>query len=339
MKLFRLARKPGSGEEEREFVLDTDAEAQALDQDETEAEESTPAPEPQDIPIQELLSDLVGVSRRLSTAPRARTEPSSGEAPDTNDQPALDEAPDDNDQPALDEAPDDNDQPALDEAPDDNDQPALDEAPEPNGPGDPQAERPSLTGFRRYALHGLFLSLTLTAAALGLMGAERLTRTEPVKRFPIVVATVPGFAPELNDQLETTPEPTPEPPPILTPEPIPELQPAYFLYTVQPGDTISAIAAAFAISPTYILWNNPDVVYDPNLLLVGQQLLIPSVDGIIYHVKPGDNLSDIAALYQIGVESILAFAPNGLTSVDSTIEGMILVLPGGVPPSSAYLSP
>jgi LysM repeat protein len=387
MKLFRLARKPGSGEEERELVLDTDAETQALDQDGTETdvesealadqptadaaaetEESTPTPGPQDIPIQELLSDLVGLSHRLGAAPRARTEPPSdetpdtndqpnpGETPDANDQPSPDETPDANDQPSPDETPDTNDQPTSDETPDTNDQPTSDEtpepdarpdgdgeAPEPDDPWPPQAERPSLTGYRRYALHGLFLSLALIVAAVGLMGAQRLALTEPVKRSPIVVATVPGVAPELNGQPETTPdptpEPTPEPPPILTPEPIPGLQPAYFIYTVQPGDTVSGIADVFAINPSYILWNNPDVVYDPNLLLVGQQLFVPSVDGIIYHVRPGDNLSDIATLYQIDVESILAFGPNGLTSPNSTIEGMILILPGAVPPSNAYLSP
>jgi LysM repeat protein len=339
MKLFRLARKPGSGEEERELVLDTDAETQALDQDGTETdvesealadqptadaaaetEESTPTPGPQDIPIQELLSDLVGLSHRLGAAPRARTEPPSDETPDTNDQPTSDETPEPDARPDGDG-----------------------EAPEPDDPWPPQAERPSLTGYRRYALHGLFLSLALIVAAVGLMGAQRLALTEPVKRSPIVVATVPGVAPELNGQPETTPdptpEPTPEPPPILTPEPIPGLQPAYFIYTVQPGDTVSGIADVFAINPSYILWNNPDVVYDPNLLLVGQQLFVPSVDGIIYHVRPGDNLSDIATLYQIDVESILAFGPNGLTSPNSTIEGMILILPGAVPPSNAYLSP
>jgi len=380
MKPSRPARKPDSGEEERELVLDTDAETQAPDQDgteaearapegdlviqmgaeadgETEAEDSTPAPEPEDIPVQDLLSDLVGVSRRLGVAPRARTEPASDETPDANAQPASDVTPDANAQPASDVTPDANAQPASDDAPDANAEPVSDEtpdanaqpasdvtpdanvepdedneAPEPDGPGDPQAERPSLTGYRRYALHGLLLSLALAAAVAGLMGAERLARTEPVQRSPIVVATVPGIAPGLDGQPETTAEPTPEPPPILTPEPTPEFQPAYFLYTVQPGDTVSDIAAVFAISPAYILWNNPDVIYDPNLVLIGEQLLIPSVDGIIYHVKPGDTLPDIAALYQIDVESILTFAPNGLTSSDGVIEGMILILPGAVPP-------
>jgi hypothetical protein len=97
VKLFRLRRKPESGEVEKELVLDTDAEAQALAQEVPEAErgspqggdsldpnpldifgdakneveESTPASEPVDIPIQDLLSDLVGVSHRLRTTPQA----------------------------------------------------------------------------------------------------------------------------------------------------------------------------------------------------------------------------------------------------------------------------
>jgi len=199
---------------------------------------------------------------------------------------------------------------------------------------------PSPTGYRRYALHGLLLTLALVAAIGGFFGAERLTRTESTQGSPaqsqddtsgppIVVATVPSTA---AGQAPTTAEPTPEPTPEATPEPTPELQPAYFLYTAQPGDAVIAIAETFAISPDYILWNNPDLIYDPNLVLIGQELLIPSVDGIIYRAKPGDTLSAIAALYQIDVESIVGFAPNGLTSPDNAIEGMVLILPGAVPP-------
>jgi LysM repeat protein len=149
------------------------------------------------------------------------------------------------------------------------------------------------------------------------------------------VTTVPDTATMPDGQAEATPEATPEPAPEVTPEPTPELRPAYFLYTVQPGDTISAIAGVFSISPDYIPWNNPDVIKDPSVLQVGQELLIPSVDGMIYRVKSGDTLSDIAARYQIGVQSILAFAPNGLTSPDNAIQGMVLILPKAVPPPPA----
>jgi hypothetical protein len=44
MKLFRLKRKPESGQEEKELVLDTNAEAQAPAQDTTEAAVETAAP-------------------------------------------------------------------------------------------------------------------------------------------------------------------------------------------------------------------------------------------------------------------------------------------------------
>jgi LysM repeat protein len=332
VKLYRLRREPESGEEEKELVLDTDAEAQAPAQEAPEAEgsspqvgdsldtnlldpfgdarneveESTPASGLADIPIQDLLSDLVGVSHRLRTTP-----------------------------------------------------PACDVAAEPDEEGDTaeahdseglQVAGPSPTGYRRYALHSLTLSLALAAAIGGVMGAGQLGRTEPSQespaqiqagypKSPVVVATVPAPAVTPEGQAGTAPETTPEPTREATQEPTPELQPAYFLYTVRPGDTVSAIASAFGISRDYILWNNPDVIKDSNLVLVGEQLLIPSVDGIIYRVKPGDTLPAIAALYQIDAQSILAFVPNGLTSPDNAIAGMVLILPKAVPPPAPAATP
>jgi len=108
--------------------------------------------------------------------------------------------------------------------------------------------------------------------------------------------------------------------------------PAFFTYTVQPGDSVDGIAASYGIRSEYIYWNNPEVQADPDLLLVGQQIAIPSVDGIIYTVRLGDTLSDIAAYYQIDVQSVIAFAPNNLSSADAITEGMVLLLPGAVPP-------
>jgi hypothetical protein len=142
MKLFRVGRKPKSGEENRELVLDTEAEAEAPIQDEAGAEveaeapadaapaegeapapegdlltqigaeadseieaedgppqeddpldpelldifreaknevmESTLASELEDIPAQDLLTDLMGVSRQLGTALRARARADRG---------------------------------------------------------------------------------------------------------------------------------------------------------------------------------------------------------------------------------------------------------------------
>jgi len=47
-------------------------------------------------------------------------------------------------------------------------------------------------------------------------------------------------------------------------------------YVVQPGDTLSSIAATFGMTSWHVVAANPGV--DPNWLIVGQQLLIPSQD-------------------------------------------------------------
>jgi murein DD-endopeptidase MepM/ murein hydrolase activator NlpD len=104
-----------------------------------------------------------------------------------------------------------------------------------------------------------------------------------------------------------------------------------FVYTIQPGDTVESIALAFGLNPAYVLWNNS--LSDANLLIVGETLIIPSTDGILYHVTIGDTLWDIANAYQVPMESITGYGANGLTSPDSVIEGMILLLPGAVPPA------
>ena len=115
----------------------------------------------------------------------------------------------------------------------------------------------------------------------------------------------------------------------------PAQQAPFTTYTIQPGDTVSSIAQAFGIDANYIMWNNPEVREDPDYLLIGANVLIPSVNGLVYTVTLGDTLGDIAAYYQTDVQSITAFSPNGLSSPDDVIEGMVLVLPGAVPPPPA----
>ena len=127
-----------------------------------------------------------------------------------------------------------------------------------------------------------------------------------------------------------------EPDPTTTPG---AAKAAFTTYTIQPGDTVSSIAESFGIDSNYIMWNNPLVREDPDYLLIGANVLIPSVNGLVYTVTLGDTLSDIAAYYQTDIQSITAFSPNGLSSPDDVIEGMVLVLPGAVPPPPAAPPP
>jgi LysM repeat protein len=60
-----------------------------------------------------------------------------------------------------------------------------------------------------------------------------------------------------------TPDPTP------TPEPTPQT------YTIQEGDTLSAIAADFGLSLDELLAANEDTIEDPNRISVGDVIVIP----------------------------------------------------------------
>jgi len=172
--------------------------------------------------------------------------------------------------------------------------------------------------------------------------AEKTAYLKP----PVVVSTVAGIMarhqaeaaatalPSETPAPTATPGATPAATPGATPQPsaAPTPQQASFVYTIQPGDSIGSIASSFGIGEDYILWNNPDASRDPNLLAIGEQLLIPSENGIVYHVALGDTLSDIATTYKIDTQSIVSFLPNKLPSADRVTEGMVLLLPGAVPP-------
>lgn len=71
-------------------------------------------------------------------------------------------------------------------------------------------------------------------------------------------------------------------------------------YTVQPGDTLSAIAAKYGTD--YQTLANMNGIANPNLIYAGTTLIVPGGGGSApagrtYTVKPGDTLSGIAAKY------------------------------------------
>jgi len=89
------------------------------------------------------------------------------------------------------------------------------------------------------------------------------------ERFnPLPIATItPPPLPSLRRQAAHTPAAT-------VPVPIPEETPGPTLYVVQAGDTLSGIARAFNVSIEELMKANHLV--DPNLLYVGQTLVIPA---------------------------------------------------------------
>lgn len=103
-------------------------------------------------------------------------------------------------------------------------------------------------------------------------------------------------------------------------------------YEVQEGDTVWGIANKFGLKPETVEWAN-SLELNPDLLRVGQRLVIPPVDGVIHMVEPGDTLARLARKYKVKPEDIVAYKPNGLKSVDDPLPvGKQLIIPGGIKP-------
>jgi len=161
----------------------------------------------------------------------------------------------------------------------------------------------------------------------GYLRANVLINTETgLGSIDVPAATLPPEVPPVEE-----PEQTAETLAAAT-ETTPEPEPSYFTYVVQQGDTAASIAARHGLQLESLLWNNPELRTDPDLLYIGQELTIPTKDGILYTVKLGDTLLDVAAIYQADVENIVGLSANEIGNADSVLDGAVLLLPGAVPP-------
>ncbi len=102
-------------------------------------------------------------------------------------------------------------------------------------------------------------------------------------------------------------------------------------YTVQSGDTLFGIAAAYGLMPETVLWSNYNELRDnPDLLSVGMQLLIPPSDGLIAVVEEGDTIDGIARRFKVPPEVIVQQPTNGLSDINQILQvGQELFVPGG----------
>jgi murein DD-endopeptidase MepM/ murein hydrolase activator NlpD len=96
-------------------------------------------------------------------------------------------------------------------------------------------------------------------------------------------------------------------------------------YVVQPGDTLNKIAGKFGLAAPTIYWANKPSLPDPSALGVGQQLLIPPIDGLLVKVGAKDTLESLAAKYQISVQDIID--TNNLPDA-AVVLGQTLLIPG-----------
>jgi uncharacterized membrane protein/LysM repeat protein len=160
--------------------------------------------------------------------------------------------------------------------------------------------------------------------------------TEPYRTLHLWVdvkapaaAALPGPSPQDATTPALTPEAAraPAPRPALGAGPSPIIvspDGGAYVYTVQPGDTLTSIAARFALGLDDILKANGMAEAGP--IRAGQQLRIP---GVAYTVRAGDTLEAIAAAYGVSVMAIIA--ANGIRDANSIYVGQVLFIPKAAP--------
>jgi LysM repeat protein len=117
-------------------------------------------------------------------------------------------------------------------------------------------------------------------------------------------------------------------------------------YVVQPGDTLSGIAARFAVHggwPALYAANRPRIGPDPNVIYSGTVLELPGHTGPVhYTVAPGDTLSGIAAALDVrGGWPTLYAANRRVIGPDPNVirTGTVLSIPRPAAPSPPAPSP
>ena len=105
----------------------------------------------------------------------------------------------------------------------------------------------------------------------------------------------------------SNPAPAPAKPAPTKPAPAPK--PQGRTYVVQPGDTLSAIAARFGVGINDISGyrsGDPNVIYPNEVLTIGGPST-PASSKRTYVVQPGDTLSAIAARFGVGINDISGY--------------------------------
>ena len=197
--------------------------------------------------------------------------------------------------------------------------------------------------FRQAGLNGRPWLPVVTGIAIGIALAvwlfwsyARLPGPEPTATEPLPQA--PASAPAAAEPTAAAPLEAPQPTPAATAEPSPfagiadppaepPRRSAPIQHTVAAGDVLWQIAEQYHLRPETVLWAND--IDDPDLLLIGQQLLIPPTDGVLYTVRPGDALADVANRYGVEVDAILS--SNDLSDANQIVAGTDIFLPGGRP--------
>jgi cell wall-associated NlpC family hydrolase len=173
----------------------------------------------------------------------------------------------------------------------------------------------------RVGLHGLMVAVGLTAAVTVWNGASEPVRVAQVPSSESIAAS--NASADEADQTETMAET--ETSSAATVAQATGSQPQSFVRHVTEGDTIRSLASEYSVSMSTILASNK--FDNPDLIQVGQEIIIPPVDGVVAEVKSGETLAQVAERYSVTVEDV-AQANALAADPASTIPFERIIVPG-----------
>ena len=83
-------------------------------------------------------------------------------------------------------------------------------------------------------------------------------------------------------------------------------------HVVEKGDTPNIVAELYGIEPATLLWGNPDLSDEAQLLRVGITLTILPTNGVLHTVSPSDTVEFLGELYGVEAQAIIDYADNHL---------------------------
>lgn len=105
-------------------------------------------------------------------------------------------------------------------------------------------------------------------------------------------------------------------------------------YKVETGDTLSTIAEKFGVTTDTVKWANPELKGEK--VVIGQEISIPPVTGLVIKVTKGETIYSIAKKYKTEAQKILNWPFNDFADLDNftLLAGQFLVIPDGVMPEA-----
>ncbi|MBI3967683.1 MAG: LysM peptidoglycan-binding domain-containing protein [Chloroflexi bacterium] len=171
----------------------------------------------------------------------------------------------------------------------------------------------------RYVGHGVVVGIVLLVASMA------MSQTPP-PQVAVVPTVEPTELPAVTVETVAQAQREGLVPVSAPPAPVAEKRPEPVVHTVEPGESINAIADRYNVSQNTIRWANKLYGPDP-ILQIGQKLVVPPVSGVIHKVAEGDTVEALAQRYQTEAGAIAEY--NRVGQGQSLPMGTELIVPGG----------